>query len=107
MRHTNDNGYIYTTYLRSPLSTRNVPKINNRHPDEDRFTYTKFDQRELTNISLYVFVMIHTVLKEDILKMRNGDILFLFCILVLFPIKSLNSSFVFALRRPHNYVCTL
>ena len=42
---------IYTTYLRSPLSTRNVPKINNRHPDEDRFTYTKFDQRELTNIS--------------------------------------------------------
>ena len=44
-------GIIYTTYLKSPLLTRNVPKINNRHPDEDRFTYTKFDQRELTNTS--------------------------------------------------------
>ena len=42
---------IYTTYLRSPLSTRNVPKINNRHPNEDRFTCSKFGQRELTNIS--------------------------------------------------------
>jgi len=51
--------------------------------------------------------MIHTVLKEYILRMKNDDILFLFCIPVLFPIKSLNSSFVFALRRPHNYVCTL
>ena len=38
-------GIIYTTYLKSPLLTRNVPKINNRHPDEDRFTYTKFDHR--------------------------------------------------------------
>ena len=112
MRHTIDDGYhIYTMYLRSSLSTRNVPKINNRHQDEVRLTNTKFDHRLVPNMlvwdALYVFVMILTVLKEYVLKVKNGDILFLFCILVLFPIKSLTLSFVFALRRPHNYACTL
>ena len=84
-------------------------KINNQHPDEDRFTYTKFDQRELTNTSFRDISLCNDTDSSQRIctQIENGDILFLFCILVLFPIKSLNSSFVFALRRPHNYVCTL